>query len=419
MALRRLGVLVLLGLGLAPGFGTVAASPELALRLGIGDRVNMQVFGQPELSGEFVIDTQGNIVLPIGGAVPSVEVTLVELQQRIVDILADGFILRPRVSIRALELRPVYVMGDVRISGALPFRVGMTALAAIAMSGGPASTDPNTAAFRGDLVEAEERVGLLESQRAGVRARIARLEAQQNGATAPAFPEELLQGGLGMQRMIAGELAIFDGERGGEARQADQITRQHENAEAEMASLGEQIRLERGQLEVSQSYQREMAALARTGMVNRSRVVDSQREVARLESSLARITTESARVAQVGRDAPLRLAQLRGAAEQRAAVGLLEARARLVELENGIAAGREQIALRSQRIGAAASAVVRPAAPPKILITRMQQAVSMTFAADERTPLKPGDILRVSGVGSLRFADGAPERPIQPDARRQ
>jgi len=418
MALRTPTVLMLLGLGLAPVFGTVAHAADLALRLGTGDRVMVQVFGQPELSGEFVIDTQGNIVLPIGGAVPAVETTPAELQQRIVDILADGFILRPRVSVRALELRPVYVVGDVRVSGALPFRVGMTALAAIAMAGGPASTDPQTAAFRGDLVDAEERVGLLEAQRAAVRARIARMVAQQQGAGEPIFPEDLLRGGPDMQRIMAGERAIFDSEREGESRQADQITQQRASAEAEMASLVEQIRLERGQLEVSQSYQREMAALARSGVVDRRRLVDSQREVARLESSLARITTESARAAQVGRDAPLRLAQLRGAAEQRAAVGLQEARARLAEIENGIAGGREQIALRSQRIGAAASAAARPGTPPQILVTRMQQGVSMTIEADESTPLRPGDILRVSG-GGLRVAGSAPERPIQPEIRRQ
>lgn len=401
----------------APAFAAGAA--DLELRLGTGDRVNVQVFGQPEISGEFFVDTQGNIVLPIGGVVPALDATPAELQQRIIEMLADGFILRPRVSVRALELRPVYVVGDVRMSGALPFRVGMTALAAIAMAGGPASTDPQTAAFRGDLVDAEERVGLLQSQRATLQARIARLDAQQQGAPAPNFPEHLVQGGPEMQRIIAGERAIFEAERESEAREVEQITQQIESARNEMASLAEQIRLEQGQLQTSRSYEREMVALARSGVVDRRRLVDTQREVARIESNLARLTTEAARATSVGRDAPLRLAGVRGAAEQRAAIGLQEARARLSEVENGIAAGREQIALRSQRIGAAASAAARPGAPPRIAVTRVEQGVSTTIEADESTPLRPGDILRVSGGGGLRLGAVAHERLNQPDIRRQ
>jgi len=417
MALMKPTLILLLCLGLAPAFGTAAAADDMTLRLGAGDRINVQVFGQPNISGEFVVDTQGNIVLPIGGTVPAADATPAELQQRIVNVLADGYILRPRVSVRTLELRPVYVVGDVRVGGALPFRAGMTALTAIAMAGGPALNDPQAAAFRGDLVDAEERVSLLEMQEVGVRARIARLEAQQSGVAEPVFPEDLRQGGPEIQRILAGERAIFNAERESDARQVDQIMRQLQSAEAEMRSLAELLRLERGQLEVAQSYQTEMARLARSGLVDRRRLVDSQREVARIESSLARLVTENARTAQIGHDAQLRLDQLRGAAEQRAAVGLQEARARLAEIGSGIVAGREQVALRSQRITAAGAAVGRSSGPALIMLTRVQQGVPMTMQADENTPLLPGDILLVSG-GSVRVAGSASEPATQPDFRR-
>lgn len=413
MSRRSHSAILVLATLVTPLLAPARGASEPALRLGTGDRVLVQVFGQPEISGEFTVDTQGNITLPIGGAVPAVEATPADLQRFIVDLLADGIVLRPRVSVRVVEFRPVYVIGDVRLSGALTFRAGMTALAAIAMAGGPASTDPQTAAFRGDLLDAVERVGLLEGQRAAIRARIARLEAQQQGAEAPIFPEDIQAGGPEMQRIMAGERSLFEAERESELRQAELITQQRVSADSEMASLAEQLRLERGQLEVSRGYEREMASLARTGVVDRRRLVDSQREVARIESSVARLTTESARAAQIGQDSPLRLAQLRGAAEQRALVGLQEARARLAEIENGILAGREQITLRSQRIEAAIDA--RPGAPPQMLVTRAQQGAAVTIVANDGTPLLPGDILRVSGGAGIRPVQ---DRPIQPDPRR-
>jgi len=372
--------------------------------------VVVQVFGFPELSGDFLIDSQGNIALPIGGSVSAAEVTPAQLEQRITDTLADGYILQPRVSVRPGEWRPIYVMGDVRAGGAIPFRLGMTALAAIAMAGGPAAADPETSAFRGDLVDAEERLDLLEVQRRGLQSRIARLEAQRDGLPNPAFPEAP---GAAAQRVIADERAIFESEREAEQRQVALLNQQIKNAESEVTSLAEQLRLERQQLQTAQSYAQELAQLARAGLTDRRRLVEAQRDVARIEANIARLGTDTARASQVLREAPLRLSEVRGSGQQRALLGLQESRARLAETETGIAASRQQIVLRRQRIGNVAANWAGE--QTRLLLSRTEAGQVRTFDAEEATVLRPGDILRVTGSASLRVSG---TRPVAADTRR-
>jgi protein involved in polysaccharide export with SLBB domain len=65
-------------------------------RLASGDRVTVTVFGQPDLSGDFLIDGAGNIHLPLIGAVLVSQTTIDVCQQRLTERLADGLLNNPR-----------------------------------------------------------------------------------------------------------------------------------------------------------------------------------------------------------------------------------------------------------------------------------------------------------------------------------
>src|SRR5262245_27523821 len=52
-------------------------------RLAPGDRLNILVYDQPQLSGEFFIDGGGGILLPLAGAVSLSGLTLAQAQQLI------------------------------------------------------------------------------------------------------------------------------------------------------------------------------------------------------------------------------------------------------------------------------------------------------------------------------------------------
>jgi polysaccharide export outer membrane protein len=148
-----------------------------------GDRVAIVVYDQPQLSGDFIIDGGGGIVLPIIGPVSLKGLTLANAQQLIQQRLADGVLVQPAVSVGIKDHRPIFVTGNVRKPGSYPFIIGQSVKAAIAAAGGEG--EPIELNFNGamsDFITAEQHVRQLESLHAILLMRKARLEAQRDGS---------------------------------------------------------------------------------------------------------------------------------------------------------------------------------------------------------------------------------------------
>jgi polysaccharide export outer membrane protein len=116
------------------------APPEAALagyRLGPGDVVRITVFRQPDLSGQFRLDGDGQLALPLAGEVRAGNLTTRELEQAIAAQLRDGnYLVNPQVSAQVLTYRPFYMLGEVSRAGQYEYRDGMTLINAVAMAGG-------------------------------------------------------------------------------------------------------------------------------------------------------------------------------------------------------------------------------------------------------------------------------------------
>lgn len=111
-------------------------APNVLYRLGPGDRLRVNVFQEPDLSGEFAVDGAGRIALPMIGGVEAEGLALAELENRIESRLEAGFLRQPQVSIQMLNYRPFYILGEVNNPGSYPYVEGMTVLNAVALSGG-------------------------------------------------------------------------------------------------------------------------------------------------------------------------------------------------------------------------------------------------------------------------------------------
>lgn len=107
-----------------------------AYRLGSGDQVRVIVFGEEDLSGEFVVDGAGMVSLPLVGEVPAGGKTLQEFRSQIEALLSDGYLTDPRVSAEVLNYRPFYILGEVEESGEYPYTDGLTVMNAVARAGG-------------------------------------------------------------------------------------------------------------------------------------------------------------------------------------------------------------------------------------------------------------------------------------------
>lgn len=105
-------------------------------RLGSGDKLRINVFGEDALSGEFVVNDAGQVSFPLIGTINAAGLTVPQLQRAIEAKLADGYVKQPRVAAEVLNYRPFFILGEVNKPGEYPYSVGMTVVNAVARAEG-------------------------------------------------------------------------------------------------------------------------------------------------------------------------------------------------------------------------------------------------------------------------------------------
>lgn len=118
----------------APDDTTMLSDPNY--KLGSGDLIRVIVYGQPDLSGEFHVDGNGKVALPLVGAVEAGGKSVSQFEKSIAGALQPDYLHNPRVSVEVLSYRPFYIVGEVRNPGNYPYTDGMTVINAVAMAGG-------------------------------------------------------------------------------------------------------------------------------------------------------------------------------------------------------------------------------------------------------------------------------------------
>ena len=113
-----------------------AATSDYIYRLGADDRVRITVYGEPTLSGEYAVNTEGQISFPLVGMFKAGGLTLSELTTRLTAALGQGYFKDPHLVIDMVAYRPIYVLGEVNKAGQYPYVAGMTVLGAVASAGG-------------------------------------------------------------------------------------------------------------------------------------------------------------------------------------------------------------------------------------------------------------------------------------------
>ncbi|MCB1509780.1 MAG: polysaccharide export protein [Hyphomicrobiaceae bacterium] len=132
---------------LLSGCATGSTLPELDIsksnvgvndvyRLGVGDKLKINVFGEADLSGNYEVDAGGRISFPLIGALSAAGQTVPKFREALRRKLADGYLKRPRLTVDVTNYRPVYVLGEVRSPGEHAFRAGMKLRDIIAIAGG-------------------------------------------------------------------------------------------------------------------------------------------------------------------------------------------------------------------------------------------------------------------------------------------
>lgn len=368
------------------GIGLAASPTEEPERLSVGDKVTVQVFGQADLSGDFVIDGAGMVQMPLVGRIPVAGMTAPQAEARIRDGLMDGYVRDAVVSLRIAELKPVYIMGEVRSPGSYPFRHGLNVLSAVALAGGYRVGDQSVSVLRSEFLLADERVRLLEASRDQLAARRARLEAERDGL--PRIPPSAAAG-----PMVAGEQEIFDFQRKARDSERNLLRQQVARLDSEKTALAQQAKLAQQQVDLTRENASEYTKLAANGLALRNIQVEREREYARTRSDLARIEADIAKNETALGELSLRLADTDAAFMRRVVTDLQETRAKVLEVERSLPIARELAEGRRRRL--AADDAAGGGGDWEIRVTRQSGLTPTTLQAGFETVLRPGDVVQI------------------------
>ena len=114
---------------------TPPANP--AYVVGPNDVVNVTVFGEAELSRNYIVDGDGTITFPFLSRVPVAGKTVAEIEKLLASMLREGFINKAQVSVTIANYRSrsIFVIGEVRSPARYTIEGQTTLLEVIAQAG--------------------------------------------------------------------------------------------------------------------------------------------------------------------------------------------------------------------------------------------------------------------------------------------
>ena len=154
------------------------AAGDSAYRLGSGDVISINVFGEEDLSFDKIrLTDAGTLSFPFLGEVRANGKTAIELESIIIKGLEGDYLIDPKVSVSVLEYREFFISGEVKSPGGYPFKPGLNLQKAITLAGGltdraserkmfivrdgeseadAEKADMNTHVMPGDMIKIEE-----------------------------------------------------------------------------------------------------------------------------------------------------------------------------------------------------------------------------------------------------------------------
>jgi polysaccharide export outer membrane protein len=106
--------------------------------LGPEDEISITVWDHPDLTRKARINIEGKISFPLIGELRVTGLSQLQVEKKLREMLADGYIVDPQVSVQVTEYRSqkIFVIGEVNSPGAYPLTRKTLLVEAVAMAGG-------------------------------------------------------------------------------------------------------------------------------------------------------------------------------------------------------------------------------------------------------------------------------------------
>jgi exopolysaccharide production protein ExoF len=397
-----LALLALLAAHLSPALAQTAdyqlgSMDKLRIRVVEWQTAEGAIRDWSSLSGDYVIGPSGSISVPFIGEMPAVGKTTAEIAAAIGDELQQklGLPNRPDASVELAEFRPVFVSGDVETPGKYPYDPQLTVLKAVSLAGG---LRHSAAGGDRDFINAQGSYAVLIAQRDGLVARRARLIAEADGKQDIDFPAELRKTPEG-RRLIEDETAFMAARAKRLRLQLAAIDDLKQLLQSEIATLDKKIATQNRQVELSRTELQGLGNLKEQGLVVNARVLSIEQTIAELEGKVLDMQTASLRAKQDIAKATQDATTLQNDRDTQIAQDRQEAEAAIEEVTLKMATNTSLMTEALTRGPGAATSAVGPNAPAiGYAIVRTTDGKATETAADENTPVLPGDVVKVAAT---------------------
>jgi polysaccharide biosynthesis/export protein len=382
-----------------PAQAQPAASPQTQsepYQVGPNDILQITVYGQPSLTGVFPIDVDGNIGYPVIGTISMKGLTTAQISEKIGNTLSQHI---PGLTVTASisQYAPVFVMGDVKAPGKYDFRPGMVALELMALGGGAGKGEAPAVTAGMQMISAQQEYADLQMQITTTNIRRIRLKAELDGT---AFDYQLPQANPAnaqaaslSQHMLDGEKTLFNVRRSNLAAERDALNAQSASYGDEIQTLQQSIKLHDAEIQLLQENVESSKSLVDRGLAAKSNLRDMERDLSATRRDALELGSFLARARQNQLAVQQRIANLEEARRSEAATSLQELDLNIARMELRSNAQLQTMAEIAKSSGNISSSDMRQ----KLLFTisRNINGAFEEIKADERTRIRPGDILRI------------------------
>jgi len=383
--------------GLILAGGSFAALGEgQAYRVGANDVLQVTVYGQPSLTGLYPVDVDGNIGYPIVGNIPVNGLTINEVGEKIAGSLSQHI---PGLTVTATinQYAPVFVVGDVKVPGKYQFRPGMVALELMALGGGAGKAETPALTAGMQLITVQQEYADLQMQITAMTIRRARFEAELNGTEFTyGLPEQSAANKETVeltQQMLDGEKTVFNVRRNNLAAERQALEAQAASYGDEIETLQQSIKLHDAEIGLLQENVDSSKSLVDRGLAAKSNLRDMERDLSATRRAALELASFLARARQNQLAMQQRIANLDEIRRSEAAIALQDIDLNIARMERRSNAQLQTMAEIAKSSGNIASSTLRQ----KLVfsISRIVDGSFQDIVANERTEIKPGDILRV------------------------
>jgi polysaccharide export outer membrane protein len=393
VALKIAGIFGLLLAGLLPA---IAANdlllPQTKLRVTVvqwnpakSDYQSWQAIG-----GEFIVSQSGMLELPVIGQIEAAGRDSTALAGEISTRLQShmGLIDRPDTTVEILEYPPIYVLGDVTTPGEYKYRPNLTALQALALSGGP---------FRQAGAGSDTQIRLagelrgIHSDIIHSKVRIARLNAEMAGAAQVTFPPMEPGDAASEADIEVRERIIFETRIKERDRQTKSLEELRDLLNAEIDVLQEKVKAADIGVKNARDELANVSVLVEKGIAIASRRSELEHTLANYQADRLDQVTAIMRARQNITETTRNLEGLEDKQRTEVAGALQQEQANLQKLL--LNQEVSQKLLLETLASAAPSAKSSEAVD--FMITRYMDGRTSEIATTESTPLMPGDVITV------------------------